>query len=173
MTLEYTPGLIDTGNARPLNADDLDAETLKADTEVTVYSKEVANDKLLFWGAGGKNRQSADTKFMFADLVASGAGTGTAGDPIRGELLAAITDSDQNRVLEWVSLGDLSELSDARNDDRTDRPVMYALAPYAKPGRHIELRVRASSSSDGVEVDNTENPGTASSARFWYSEVSN
>lgn len=170
--MHYNAGLAQRGNARPLNADDLDAATLKADSEVTVYSKQVKNDKVLFWGHGGKDRRAADTKFMFGDLVASGNGTGVAGDAIAGELIAAITDSDQNRVKAWVTLGDLSELSDARTDDRTERPVMFALAPFALPGRYIELRVRASSSSDGVEVDNTEDPGVASSARFWYSEIS-
>ncbi|ELZ94905.1 hypothetical protein C440_07512 [Haloferax mucosum ATCC BAA-1512] len=171
-TLRYNPGLINVGNARPINADDLDKVTLKAGTEVPIYSKKVKNDKLLFWGAGGKDRESADTKFFFCDLVATGNGTGTAGDAVRGELIAVITDSDQERVKAEFTLGDLGHLADARTSDNP-MPVMYALAPYAKPGRHIELRIRASSSSDGVEIDNTEDPGNASSARLWYSQVSN
>jgi hypothetical protein len=171
--MEHNQGLAGTGNPKPLNADDLDNVTVKANSEVTIFSKQVNNDKVLFWGHGGKDRRAADTKFTFADLVATGNGAGTDGDPITGDLIVAITDSDQNRVLASMTLGDLGELADARSDARTERPVMYALAPYAKPGRYIELRVRAKASSDGYELDNTENPGTDSSARFWYSEVSN
>ena len=167
----FDPRLLDVGNAKPLDASDLQNATVKAGSEVTVYAKQVPNDKELFWGHGGKNRQAADTKFMFANLVADGTGDGNDGDPIIGDLIAAITDSDQKRVLASVTLGALGELADALDDDRTERPVMYALAPYAKPGRHIELRVQAKASCDGYKIDNTENPGTDSSARLWYSEV--
>ena len=169
----FYPELVGVGEPKPLNAGDLSNVTLKAGTEVTVYSKQVPNDKLLFWGHGGKNRQAADTRFAFADLVATGAGSGTDGDAILGDLILAITDSDQNRVLASWTLDQLGELADARQDDRTDRPVNYALAPYAKPGRHIEIRIQASAASDGVELDNTENPGTDSSARLYYTEVNN
>ncbi|WP_380681091.1 hypothetical protein [Salinigranum sp. GCM10025319] len=169
--MAYAPSMVGWGQAKPLDASDLEQKTVVAGTEVTVYSKQVPNDKLFYWGYGGKNRQAADTKFMFADLVATGNGDGTAGDPITGDLIVAITDSDQNRVLASWTLGALGELADARGDDRTERPVQFALDPYAKPGRHIELRVKAKASSDGYEIDNTEDPGTASSARLWRSEV--
>lgn len=173
MNMGFDPRLVDVGDPKPLNADDLQNVTVKAGTEVTIYSKQVPNDKLLFWGSGGKNRRGADTKFTFADLVATGSGAGNDGDAITGDLIVAITDSDQNRVLASYTLGDLGELADARQDARTERPVNFALAPYAKPGRYIELRVQAKASSDGYELDNTEAPGTDSSARFWYSEVNN
>ena len=173
MNMGFARGLVGIGDPKPLNADDLDNVTVKAGSEVTIYSKQVNNDKVLFWGHGGKDRRSADTKFRFADLVATGNGQGADGDSITGDLIAAITDSDQNRVLRSVTLGDLGELADAADDDRTERPVMFALAPYAKPGRYIELRVRAKPSSDGYELDNTENAGTDSTFRAWYSEVSN
>lgn len=167
-TLEFNRGLAERGDARPLNASSLAAATLKADTEVTVWSKQCANDELIFHGHGGKNRQAADTKYMKALIKASGAGTGTAGDEVNGELVAAITDSDQRRVLASVTLGDLDQLGEMASVDPTERPVMYALAPYAKPGRHLEFRVVADSSSDGVEIDNDQ---SVSDVKLWYSVI--
>ncbi|WP_338905236.1 hypothetical protein [Salinibaculum marinum] len=153
------------GDKRNIVAADLDQDTLKAGTEVTVWSQKVPDDKVLFWGHGRAQREYADA-FVFAELLASGNGTGTAGDELSGELVLAITDSQQRRVLASTVFDTLGELADAKADDRTNRPIMAALAPYAKPGRHIEIRIRAASGSDGKELD-----PSASSARLYYSEA--
>ncbi|RDZ41606.1 hypothetical protein C5B89_06600 [Haloferax sp. Atlit-47N] len=152
-TLSYNEDLAELdGDVRPIRGSDLDQETLKAGAEVTVYREKVPQDKDLWFGAGGKDRASADSSPMHADIVASGNGSGTAGDTIGGTLYAAITDSD-GRALYTRKLGDLELLSEFASESPTERPLMYSLAPYAMPGRFVEFRIDADANSDGKEID--------------------
>lgn len=160
--LTRRPDLYNRGDKRTIFAEDFEQETVKADTEVTVWEKEVANDKIAWFGHGSHVREIAEA-FAYCNLVASGNGAGAAGNAIEGELVLAVVDSEQRRVLRDVTLDNLGELADAENDERTERPVMEALAPYAKPGRYLELRVVSTSSSDGYEID-----PSASSSRLYY-----
>jgi hypothetical protein len=157
--LKRAMGLYGRGDRRPVRAGDFDAETVKDGVEVPVWNKEVPNDKIAFFGHGPHQRAVAEA-FIDLDLVASGAGAGTAGDPIEGELIAAIVDSEERRVVASVTIEDLDQLRDAQNEERTDRPVMEALDPYAKPGRYIQFRIRSTSNSDGYEIDPSASSGT-------------
>lgn len=152
-------GLYQRGDKRPVVAGDLDADTMKAGTEVTVWDKQVPDDKIGFFGAGPHQKTIAEA-FIGLDVVASGAGTATAGDAIEGELIAAVVDSEQRRVLASTTVDSLGQLRDALSEERTDRPVLEALAPYAKPGRYLEFRIRATSASDGNEIDPSASSGT-------------
>lgn len=158
-------GWYDVGDKEPINAGDLDTVTLKADTEVTVWSKQVAQDKRLFHGHGSHVRDIAEA-FIGMDLLASGNGAGADGDEINGKMVLAITDSDQRRVLASTTIDSLSQLRDALAETRTDRIVEEAMGPYAKPGRHLELRIEATSGSDGVELDPVDSTGV-----MYYTEV--
>jgi len=160
--LVRAPELYNRGDKRTIFAEDLMAETVKAGNEVTVWEEEIANDKIAWFGHGDHRREVAEA-FAYADVVASGNGAGAAGDSIEGELILAIVDSEQRRVLRDVTLDNLGELADAESDERTERPVMEALKPYGKPGRYLELRIMSTSSTDGYEVD-----PTASAARLYY-----
>lgn len=162
-TLERNQALYDQGDKHPVGAGDLDQDTVKVDTEVTVFQEEILEGEVAWFGAGSHEREVAEA-FIFASLVASGAGAGTAGDPITGDLMAVITDSRGKRVLAETTVDSLGELADAEADSRTDRPIQEALGPYAKPGRHLEFRVVADAASDGMEID-----PAASSARLYYS----
>ncbi|WP_363467831.1 hypothetical protein [Halogeometricum borinquense] len=164
--MEEYPPLFGEGQKRSVTASALSKETLKAGTENTVWAKQVAQDKKLFAGHGPEVRDYAKA-FIHAKLVASGAGSGDAGDIINGDLIVAITDSDQRRVFASHVVGNLGDLADALEDDRTSRPIMAALAPYAMPGRYLEFRILPSPGSGGVELDPAE-----SDARLYYSEVS-
>lgn len=152
-------------NKKPVKATHLSGETLRADDDVTVYREKRPDDKTQFWGHGGENREVGSTAHKYADLVASGNGTGTAGDQVEADVIVAITDSD-GRILAERQVGDVATLADAANDPRTERPMMPALAPYAEQGRYMEVIINADSASDGVELD-----PSASSARLWYSEL--
>ncbi|POG56680.1 hypothetical protein [Haloferax marisrubri] len=152
-TLAYNEDLAELdGDVRPIRGSDLDQDTLKSGSEVTVYREKVPQDKDLWFGAGGKDRESADSSPMHADIVATGNGSGTAGDTIGGTLYAAITDSE-GRAMFTRKLGDLELLSEYASESPTERPLMYSLAPYATAGRYIEFRIDADSASDGKEID--------------------
>ncbi|RYJ12750.1 hypothetical protein ELS19_01370 [Halogeometricum borinquense] len=167
MEMKEYPPLYGEGQKRSVVASELDQVTLTAGQENTIWAKKVAQDKALFAGHGPEVRDYAKA-FIHSKLVASGNGAGTAGDVIDGDLIVAITDSEQRRVIASYVIGNLGDLADALTSDRTDRPVMAAIAPYAKPGRHLEFRVFPSPGSDGLELDPAE-----SDARLYYSEVSN
>ena len=154
--------LYNSGDKRTIFAEDFMQETVKAGNEITIWEKEIANDKIGWFGHGSHVRDVAEA-FAYANIVASGNGSGTAGDAIEGELVLAIVDSEQRRVLRDVTLDNLGELADAEADERTERPVQEALKPYAKPGRYLELRIMSTSGTDGYEVD-----PSASDARLYY-----
>lgn len=153
------------GDKESIDAGDLDQDTVKAGTEVTVWSKQVAQDELLFHGHGPEQRERADA-FVGLDLVASGNGAGTAGDDINGDVILAITNSAQNRVLASVTFDSLSQLRDSLAESRTDRIVEPTMAPFGKPGRHLEVRIDATAGTDGYEID-----PSASSGQLYYSQV--
>ena len=159
------PKLYNRGSKEPISAVDLDTETVKANTEVTIWSKQVNQDQVIFHGHGSHVRDVAEA-FAYLDLVATGGGAGGAGDNINGKLVLAITDSDQRRVLSSVTFDELDELPDAASENRSERPVEEAMAPFAKPGRFLEVRVEADAASDGYEVD-----PSASSGRLWYTRI--
>ncbi|MWG34159.1 hypothetical protein [Halomarina oriensis] len=164
--MRFDPQLAQAGTKRVIKAGDFEQTTLKSGNEVTVYAEQVKQDKVLWHGHGNMNRTTGNVAHIYAALVASGNGSGTAGDAIEGELVAAITDSDQRRVLASTTIDDLGELADAEASERTERPMHPALEPFAKPGRHLELRILAAPESDGVEVDPAN-----SNARLYYSEA--
>jgi len=166
-TLAYDQRLAQLdANEKPITIDHLDNDTVKAGAEVTIYSKKVPQDKIMWHGAGGKNRDSADASPMHCKLLADGTGTGTDGDVIEGELIAVISDSD-GRALYTRTLGDLGTLAEYAAENPTERPLQYALAPYATPGRNVELRVNAASGSDGAKIADD------SDVRLWRSEQGN
>jgi len=149
---------------KPVKASAMEQTTLRAGDDVTVLREKRPDDKTQFWGHGGKTRDYGNLAHKFADLVASGNGTGTEGDQIEGDIIVAITDSD-GRILAERQVGDIDTLAAAANDSRTERPLMPSYAPYLKQGRYREVIINADSASDGVELD-----PSASSARLWYSE---
>ncbi|WP_336359054.1 hypothetical protein [Haloarcula sp. CGMCC 1.6347] len=156
----------DIGNKKSIPASAMDQKTVVAGTEITVFAKQVAQDEILMHGHGSHLREIAQA-FIGLDVVATGNGeASSAGDPVQGDVVLAITNSDQTRVLADVELDSLSQLRDSLSESRTDRIVEELLTPYAKPGRHIEVRLRADSGSDGYEID-----PSASSGQLYYTQV--
>jgi hypothetical protein len=159
-TLVEDRTLYSKGSKEPIAAGDLEKTTIPAGRETTVWAKQVGQDQLLWHGNGPEQREFA-TAFIGLDLVATGNGNGdgTDGDAIQGDVILAITDSDQRRVLASVTLDTLAQLRDALDESRTDRIVEAALGPYAKPGRHLEVRIDGNASSDGYELDPVDSTG--------------
>jgi len=165
-TLRKNAELANTdANKKSVKGGHLEQTTVREGDDVTLYREKRPDDKLQWVGHGGENRMSGNTAHKFAKLVASGAGTATAGDVLQGDLIVAITDSD-GRILAERQLGDSQELADAESDARTERPTQPALAPYLTQGRYLEILFNADAESDGAEVDPAN-----STARIWYSET--
>jgi len=164
--LTIDPRLANVGNQKPVKGADLANATLNAGNEVTVYSTQVPADKVLFWGYGSNDRQRGRMAYIYAELLANGSGSGADGDALTGDLVAVITDSEQQDVLARYEVGDLDTLADAQADKRTQRPVFPALSPFATEDKHLELRVRADSASDGKVVANDSN------VRLYHSKAS-
>lgn len=165
--LTHDPSLTHAGERKSVKASHMESSTLNAGNGITVFSTSVPADKEYYWGFGGLDRQSGRTANIYADLVASGNGTGTAGDAIQGDLEAVITDSEGRDVKGRYNIMDLETLADFAGSSPTERPLLEVLGPGAREDLHIELQIVADSASDGVEVD----PG-ASSARLYYTELS-
>lgn len=165
--IQPNKNLYGAGQKRRVNAGDFDDATLTGGEAITVWSRKVPEDKILWHGHGPQSRSVASA-FVDLDLVASGNGAGAAGDNIEGELVLAISDSEQRLTHASGTFEDISQLRDAQSEDRSDRPVMDAHEPFARPGRHLELRVRADDSVDGYEIDSS-----ASSGVVYHSETSN
>lgn len=152
-------------NKKSIKGANLSQTTVREGDDVTLYRERRPDDKIQWFGHGGEDRTSGNTAHKYADLVASGNGSGTAGDQLQGDIIVAITDSD-GRILAERQLGDSQTLADAAADARTERPTQPAVAPYLEMGRYKEVIFNADAASDGVELD-----PSASSARIWYSEA--
>jgi hypothetical protein len=139
-----------------INGADLDNATLQSGEWITIWSDEVKADTLQFWGFGPRNREDADASFAFCELLANGSGTGTDGDQISGKLRLAVTDSTGDDIRRRV-YGDLDDLSDAKSDSRTDRPMMAEVQPAASQDKSLELQVKVDPSDDGTVVANDSN----------------
>lgn len=166
MDLYTEPRLADTGRQQVVKGADLENATLRAGNEITIWSKQVKADTILFHGHGSNNRQRGQNAYIYAELLADGTGAGTDGDALSGTLVACITDSEQQDVIARREIGDLETLADAKNDARTERPVLPALAPYATQDKHLEYRVVADAASDGKTVANDSN------VRLYHSRAS-
>jgi PHD/YefM family antitoxin component YafN of YafNO toxin-antitoxin module len=161
------PPLYDKGDPETVDASDLEQTEVRAGTEVTVWSRQINNDERGFHGYGPYERSEAES-FAGLDVVASGNGAGTADEDINGTVILAITNSNQNRVLASTSFKSLNQLRDALQERRTDRIRQPSMAPYAKPGRHLEVRIDADAASDGYEID-----PSGSSGQLHYAIVDN
>ncbi|MWG36950.1 hypothetical protein [Halomarina oriensis] len=158
--MSYEPRLSRAGGKRPVTEADLLDQTLVAGNERTIYAKQVPQDKVYAAGNGGMDRLQGNGAHIFASIVDD------VGNPVKGDLIVAITDSEQRRVLASTTVDTLGELADATTQERTERPLFPVLGPYAKPGRHIEFRIRAEPGSDGVSID-----PAASDVRLYYTEI--
>lgn len=165
-TLRKNADLANTdANKKSIKAAHLEQKTVREGDDVTLFRRKRPEDKTQWFGHGGENRMSGNTAHKYADLVASGNGSATAGDQLQGDVIIAITDSD-GRILAERTLGDSQELADAASDSRTERPTQPAVAPYLTEGRYMEVIFNADADSDGAELDPAN-----SAARIWYSEV--
>jgi len=155
------------GDRRVVNAVDLDDDTLRDGEEVTVWSKQVPEDKIYWWGHGHRGRDLAEA-FIGLHVEASGAGTNRDGTAIHNaEVIVAVTDADQRRVHASQTIGDLQDLDDSDSENRADKMILDALAPFAKPGRYIEIRIRAlDSTAGGSVIDSADSTG-----QLYYSEA--
>lgn len=135
---------------------DINDKTLQAGEEITIWSTDVPADKAYVWGYGPDSRQAGNANYVYAEFLASGAGTGTDGNTITdADVVVAITDSTQEDTIAKTTLGpDAGDLADAKADDRTDRPVFPEHSPGATEDKHLELRLRARSGADGKVVGN-------------------
>ena len=141
-------GQADVGTKRTIRASHLnDSVEMNAGNEVTLYSRQVPADKLYAHGFGPSDRRAGQTAYAKADL------RDDEDNPIEGEVVLAITDSEQRHVVADREYDDLENLREAVEDDRTDRPVQQVFTPAAREDQHIELRIRADSESDGATFD--------------------
>jgi len=163
--LYYDERLVGEGSKESIRANEFDQDTVKENTEVTVFSERVNDDQVLYHGYGEDERNRAEG-FVALDLVASGNGSATAGDKITGDLVLAITDSEGRRVLAARTFEDLNELRDSLAETRSDRVIEAAQAPVATSGRQLEIRIEADADSDGAEID-----PDASSGKLYFGEI--
>jgi len=134
------------------------SKTLTEGEEITIWFDKVPADKVYTWGVGPNDRQAGNANFTFAEFLASGAGAGTDGDVIRdADVVLAITDSTREDTLAKTTLGRAGDLADAQADNPSDRPILAEHAPAATEDRHLEIRLRAGSGADGVEVAQDSN----------------
>lgn len=139
-----------------INGSDLDNVTLQSGEWITIWSSTVDAGTAQFWGFGPRNREAADASFAYCELLADGSGTGADGDQISGKLRLAVTDSTGDDIRRRV-YGDLDDLADAKNDSRTDRPMMPEVQPGATQDKNLELQVKVDAADDGEVVASDSN----------------
>lgn len=145
-------------SSRSVSSGDFTEKTLVEGEEMTIWHDDVPADKLYVWGIGPNNRQAGNANFTFAEFLATGNGSGADGDVIRdADVIVAITDSTRENTLAKTTLGRAGDLADAKADNPSDRPIFPEHGPAARQDRHLEIRLRAGSGADGMEVGTDSN----------------
>ncbi len=150
--LSHSMGLMGVGRKETITSDELEGNTVAGGQEVTVFSQQVQDDQRLYHGYGPQVRNRANG---FVDLNVQS----DAGNPIQGDVILAITDSEGRRVLASTTFDTLQELRDSEAESRSDKRIEPALAPFATSGRNLEVRIEADASSDGDVVDPAASSG--------------
>jgi hypothetical protein len=152
------------GSKETIRATEFDGATLAAGEEITVYRQSVAQDQLLYHGYGVRERDFAEA-FVGLDIVDS------AGNPVQGDVVLAVENSEGDRTLASTTFESLEELRDSLNETRSDRVVEAAMTAdgnLAGPGRQLVIYIDADADSDGVTID-----PSASSGKLYYGKVQN
>lgn len=148
-SLRDSPRLYSAGDKQIIRAADLTEATLREGNRITIFSEQVEDDKVAWWGHGGYPRDRAPTVFKYGDLVEK-----SSQNAINGTIYAVIADSDGD-PLAREPINDLDALREMVSEDRTEREEQPAQEPAANSARYLELQVEAGSGSDGVTVDST------------------
>ena len=148
------------GNKKPIKSGDLDGTVaLVEDQAVVIHEESVPADKLRWWGYGHKDLPLGQ-EYVYGDLVNAATGADIAGD-----IELRITDSRGRNEKANYELGDAQTLRDVASEDRSQRPGLPALGPYANPHRMMQVVVYADAASDGDKIDTA-----ASTFRAWFTE---
>lgn len=145
--LSPEPDLFRAGDRKTVRSSDLLEADLRESNRITIFEKQLPDDKVGWWGHGGYEGDNARTSFVSGDIVNK-----AAGDSIDGELYVVITDSDGD-PLARRSFSDLESLREAAAEARTDRPAMPAMSPVAQPARYLTLELEAAAGDDGSTID--------------------
>lgn len=160
--LEVDERAAGVGSKETVRAGDLDGKTLSAGEEITVWTEDVNQDQLLYHGFGVRARDFAEA-FVGLDIVNS------AGNPVDGDIVIAVENSEGDRTLASTTFESIEELRDSLNETRSDRVVEAAHTAegnLAGPGRQLAIYVVADAGSDGDTID-----PDASSGKMYYGKV--
>jgi len=146
-SLTDAPRLYPRGDRQIIRASALMAATLRAGNRITVWRKQIEDDKVAWWGHGGYTDQNVPSVYKQGDLVED-----SVQNAISGTLYAVITDSDGDPIAR-EPINDLDALREMVSQARTEREEQPAKQPGASSARYLELQIEADQSSDGVTVD--------------------
>jgi hypothetical protein len=142
-------------NPREFISGDLSQRTVVSDEYRDVAF--VQADRTTFFGAGfGPNDDSTNSDgWSDLDVVASGNGALTGGDPINGRLRFVVyNDSDRGDPIARSGTYTLSSLRSAVSSDRKDKALIPGLlSTVAPPDGYVALQIQADGASDGAEID--------------------
>lgn len=153
------------GKKNPVKVADLDdTSSLREGHPIQIFSDKAARETALAWGHGIEDRRHGSTTYVYADLQQDD-GSGAA-EPMEGELVLEVRDTENREVIADEVLGDLEDLRDAANDTRTERPVLALRDEWAGPDKYLSLSVDAAPASDGKTI-----MASASNVRLVYSKI--
>lgn len=144
--------------AQRVRAGDLSQTTLREDAYVVLEDIESDNVHFYVHGYGRGSTENPSLKFAELDLVASGNGTGSAGDAIEGELREVVYHDEEHERIKRVN--GKYELDELRNPARSEGVPVPEASVGAREDEHVVLEVKTTSGSDGVELDPTASSGS-------------
>lgn len=106
-------------------------------------------------GFGPKDRQANMNGFSDLDVVASGNGTGAAGDNIQGKgRFIVYKDSNRENPIGRTGTFPLNRLRGAVSESTTDKVIIHGQhGKIAGMDAYLALQIKADPGSDGTEID--------------------
>lgn len=144
------------GTRQTFTEGDVQTTTVFSDTYRDILRRVSTESAKFYLGHGMRSRDDPNLGYMYADLRATGAGAGTAGNNVNGTYRFIVYADSEDEVPIVGPTQDSRDLRDAVSAARTERPALPLLLPGAGKDKAIAVQLKADSGSDGYEVDGTQ-----------------
>lgn len=132
------------------------ATTVFEDTYRDLLRKQSTESAKFYLGHGMRSRDDPNLGYMYAELHATGNGSGAAGDDVDGTFRFIVYADSEREVPIVGPSQDSRDMRDAVSANRTERPALPLNLPGAGKDKEIAVQFQAASGSDSVEVDGAQ-----------------
>lgn len=146
------------GTRKTVTESDIESLTLRQGEYRTIFTATSTESAKYGWGHGRRDRSDPNAGYFHIELHETGAGSGAADTDLDSASYRFVVYEDSESEIPVVGPSySETELANAANSNRTEKPVLPLQSPFADKDSDIALQIRADDSdADGTMVDGTQ-----------------